>query len=94
MLVSNARGGVTVLELLIRLELKRQALRRKMLGVFRQDDDGYFAVGLMVIAILLAPPTPLVIIAPAYTLGAIGIALVGAVLVLTVLLAPVGLMLL
>jgi len=52
-----------MLELLIRLEYKRQACRRRALGRFSQHGDSYFGVALIVL-LATVPPTALVPLVP------------------------------
>ena len=80
-------------DVLVRLEYKRRVLRRRVLGMFRQRDDSYLGIALIVLAISMM--TPLLPI----TLPTLGIVstlfiVVGILLLLTIIFAPVGLFLL
>ena len=88
-------GGVTMLELLVRLEYKRQALRRKVLGMFRQHGESYFALAgvLVLIGIMTAPlwlpAAPIALGFGTYFLAALII--LGILSIATVILAPASL---
>lgn len=84
-----------MLELLIRLEYKRQACRRRALGESTQRGDSYFGVALIVLLLAIVPPTALVPLVPlGSTLGLVVLVIGGLVLVLTIVGAPLGLLLL
>ena len=77
-------------EVLFRLEYKRRVLRRRVLGMFRQRDDSYLGIALIVLVI-----TPILPIALAPLSIVAGCCLlIGGALLLTIVLAPAGLILL
>jgi len=80
-------------ELLIGLEFRRQALRRQLLRVFRQGGDRYFGIALIVLGLSLVFPGFAVVV-PIVPGVALVLALSGLMLILTVIAAPLGLMLL
>ena len=83
-----------MLEVLIRLEYKRQALRRKILKHFSGAETGLYAIGGVIAFALctgLIVPTTAAATAPPETVAA-GVAIsLGLVLCATVILLPVGL---
>ena len=82
-----------MLELMIGLEFKRQALRRQVSRMFHQDGDSYFGAALLVLGISLMIPG-FAIAVPALPVVAVGLAIAGLVLIFTIVLAPLGLILL
>ena len=85
-----------MVELLLRLELERQTLRRKLLCLLQQQAESFLGVGLIVLGVLLTPavlPATIIAFSPLVTIillfGAIGL-----LLVFTVVFAPLGLVLL
>ena len=80
-------------ELLIGLEFRRQSLRRQLLRFFRQGGDGYFGIALIVLGLSLVFPGFAVVV-PVVPGIALALALFGLMLILTVIAAPLGLILL
>ena len=87
-----------MLELLIRLEYKRQALRRRVLGKVGISDDSYFGIAVMAIlfGLFMGPLTwpSWGIAAGPFWLAMLVLIVGGLLLCATVILAPVGLILL
>jgi len=81
-----------MLELLIRLELRRQALRRKLLGMFRQDGDSYFGIIFIVLGLFLVFPGSF-LATPQVAAIAIVLSVLCVFSIFTIVLAPVGLIL-
>ena len=78
---------------LVRLEYKRRVLRRRVLGMFRQRDDSYLGIALIVLAISMMTPL-LPISLP--TLGVVStlFIVVGILALLSIVFIPIGLFLL
>lgn len=79
-----------MVELIIGLEFKRQAVRRQVLRLFHQDGDRYFGVALLVLGISLMVPGAAIAI-PALPVIALVLGALGLLLILTLILAPIGL---
>jgi hypothetical protein len=88
-----------MLELLLRLEYKRQALRRRTLGTFPLREGSYSAIGVMlVIPAIIAGPS-LFLAFPAvhfpfiltYDFVMVGLIMLGILCLCTVIMAPLGL---
>ena len=80
-------------ELLTGFEFKRQALRHRLLRVFRQGGDRYFGMALIVLGLSLVFPGFAVVV-PVVPGIALVLALSGIMLIFTLIAAPLGLMLL
>ena len=78
-----------MLQLIIELELKRLALRRQVSRIFHQDRDRYFGVALIVLGISLMIPGAAIAI-PALPIMAVGMAIISLVCICTIVLAPIG----
>ena len=82
-----------MLELIIELELKRQALRRQVSRIFYQDGDRYFGIALIILGISLMIPG-VAIAVPTLPVVAVGMAIIALVCICTIVLAPIGLIVL
>ena len=82
-----------MLELIVGLELKRQVLRRQVFRMFHQDGDRYLGVALMVLGIAFMIPGFSIAI-PALPVIALVLGILGLFLICTIILAPVGLVVL
>ena len=82
-----------MLELIIGLEFKRQALRRQISRMFHQSSDRYFGLALIVLGMSLMIPG-IAIAIPAVPGIALVLGTIGLGLILTIILAPIGLILL
>ena len=81
-------------DVLVRLEYKRRVLRRRVLGMFGQSGNNYFVVGVIVLVLGLCM-TPILPISLAPLSIVAGYCLfVGGALLLSIVLAPPGLLLL
>ena len=80
-------------ELLIGVEFRRQALRYQLFRVFLQGRDRYFGIALIVMGLSLVFPG-FAVVAPVVPGIALVLALFGLMLILTVIAAPLGLILL
>jgi len=81
-------------ELMVRLELKRQAIRKRLLSNTSDSGDSYFALAAL-IALVSVPVCcvcpPLVLIeAPVAATAVVGLVIVGLFMCFTIILAPVG----
>ncbi len=83
-----------MLELLVEFELRRQALRRSLLRLLGQDDKRFFGVALMVLGIALTTTPAGIITLPPSIVTVLGVGFVGLLMVFTIVLLPVGLILL
>ena len=83
-----------MIEILVQLEYRRRALRRRALRKLAQSDERYFAVGgmLFAIAAFIAPLFPGTL--PPLSILAGSVIIFGGVLLFTVILIPAGLFLL
>lgn len=81
-----------MLKFLIEIELLRQSLRRKILRRLDLDGERFFGVALIVLGIALTPAA-IVTLTPS-TVVVLAVGLVGLLMVLTIILLPVGLVLL
>ena len=83
-----------MLKLLIEIELLRQSLRRKILRRLDLDGERFFGVALIVLGIALTTtPAAIVTFTPSIVV-ILGVGLVGLLMVFTIILLPVGLILL
>lgn len=85
-----------MLDMLLRLEVERQMLRRKLLCRLQGQAESFLGLGLIVLGVLLTPAVlPVTVIAFSPLVSIILLfAAIGLLLVLTVVFAPLGLVLL
>lgn len=81
-------------ELMVRLELKRQVIRKRLLRNTSDSGDSYYALAAL-IALVSVPvccicPPLVVIEAPLACMAVFGLVLVGLFMCFTIILAPVG----
>ena len=79
--------------LVIELELQRRAVIRQVSRMFYGDGDRYFGIALVVLGISLMLPG-VAIAVPTLPFVAIGLAVIGLVCICTIVLAPIGLVVL
>ncbi|MFC1848474.1 hypothetical protein ACFLXV_04115 [Chloroflexota bacterium] len=83
-----------MLKLLEEIELRRQSLRRKILRHLDLDDESYYGVALMLLGLaLITAPSGIVTFTPSITV-ALGVGIVGLIMIFTIILLPVGIFLL
>ena len=82
-----------MLELIIGLDFKRQALRRQVSRMLYGDDDRYFGIALVVLGISLMLPG-VAIAVPTLPFVAVSLAVIGLACICTIVLAPIGLIVL
>jgi hypothetical protein len=83
-----------VLDILVRLECKRLAVRKKVLRTLRQTDNSYLAIGGILFIIAAITITLLPGAFPPLTIATGLLLVMGGVFLLTIVLIPVGLFLL
>ena len=83
-----------MLDILVRIECKRQAFRKKVLRTLPQTDSSYLAIGiiLFIIAAIIVPLLPGAF--PPLTVATGLLLVMGGVFLLTIVLIPAGLFLL
>jgi len=83
-----------VLELMVTLELKRQDLRRLLLGVFDgHGNNGYFGVALIVLAVSMMPLPLVPVTLPIFGIVSVFLLILGLCFVITIIMMPLGLFL-
>jgi hypothetical protein len=86
-------GGQPVLRLLVQLELRRQAFRKRFLAGAGRADRCLTLGGLVLLIGIIATPLVATVL-PTFSIVAGGFLIVGGILTLTIALAPMGLFLL
>ena len=87
-------GVLARLELLEEFELRRQALRHGLLRLLGRDNKRFFGVALMVLGIALTTTPAGIITLPPSIVMVLAVGLLGLFMVFTIVLLPVGLILL
>jgi hypothetical protein len=71
-------------ELLVRLECKREEMRRRLLKSFGRYDNSYFAIALIVLAASMMTGPLEIVTLPAVLVGVVPLFLIGLLLVLSI----------